>query len=124
MVRGTFERILLLQLRMVTESSLHTYLDAINYWPEDSWNDSLREHPRPDDIAAAEPIPVATVLHGFLRSWGYWSEIRTALASLPDKSDSARFRERVLDILGWRLNFISGKAFKRFETLRDIVIGN
>jgi hypothetical protein len=132
-VRRSFERILLLQLRMIGEFGLHTYFDAVNYWPEWYWTRSIHSDLKPQDVAMATEVSgvagePAKLIHGFLRFWGYWSEIRTTLdwlsevSSSESRSDVTRFKERVLDILSWRISLASVEVLSRRETLGRLVI--
>ena len=127
-LRPYFERIFLLQLSMTEDSGLRAYLSALKYWEAGTWREFVQESLRPEDVVNVGDLDhpsFAIVFYGFLRSWGYWSEIRAVLDStegIGDFSDITRFRERVLEVLSWRVNFVSRESFARFERLRDMII--
>ena len=125
--KPAFEKILLLELQMLQDSSIRTFLEVVKYWREDDWREIHYERSRPEDVASSAESSAKTgsvVLYGFIRSFGYWFEVQESLNLLNSSSDATRFIERIRRILNWRVDFASREQFKRFDDLRKHIVSN
>lgn len=133
-MRGLFQTLLLLYTRFAGSAAARSLTYSLSFATREEWNEFSAAEIRPDEVVRAEwsgsGRGPALVIAGYLSFWGYGARCEEAIArsgvraSMRESAgifeeDAFRLKQRLAEILSWRINLRSDEVFKRFEEVRS-----
>jgi hypothetical protein len=129
-LRGLFQTLLLLYTSFARSEAVRRFTYSVTFAPPEDWAEAWNPDIEPAEVVRAElsgsGSPSALVFAGYLAFWGYGARCgdafeRTGTRESASQDDLFRLKNRLQEILKWRIDLRSNVASQRFEKVRSKV---